>query len=276
MNIVTLTTDFGLRDFSVGVTKAALMQLIEGVQIVDISHQISPFNLAEAAYILKHSYAAFPKGSIHIVGIESERTPENQHLAIAFDDHFFVGANNGIFSLLMEEQQADKIVEINIHDNLMSTFPVLDTFVQIAAHLAKKGSLDVIGKPLKKIKELKNIKPVVDHDKKQILGSVIYIDNYGNIITNITQKLFESVGKTRPFTIFARTVKFKQLFTSYGAAIDWSLPKEKRQEDGKKMALFNSVGHLELALYKSNPETVGGANTLFGLTYRDVITVQFE
>jgi hypothetical protein len=105
---------------------------------------------------------------------------------------------------------------------------------------------------------------------------VIYIDNYGNIITNITQKLFESVGKTRPFTIFARTVKFKQLFTSYGAAIDWSLPKEKRQEDGKKMALFNSVGHLELALYKSNPETVGGANTLFGLTYRDVITVQFE
>jgi len=276
MNIVTLTTDFGLKDFSVGVTKAALMQRIEGVQIVDISHQISPFNLAEAAYILKYSYSAFPKGSIHIVGIESEQTPENQHLAMAFDGHFFIGANNGIFSLLMEEKKAEKIVEINIHNNIISSFPVLDTFVQIAAHLSQNGTLEVVGRPLKKIKELTNIKPVVDPEKKQLLGSVIYIDNYGNIITNITQKLFQSIGKTRPFTIFARNVKFKKIHASYSDAIDWSLPKEKRQEDGKKIALFNSAGHLELALYKSNPTTVGGANTLFGLTYRDVITIQFE
>ena len=119
MNIVTLTTDFGLKDFSVGVTKAALMQLIEDVHIVDISHQISPFNLAEAAYLLKNSFSAFPKGSVHIVGIESEKTPENKHLAIEFKGHFFIGANNGIFSLLMEDQNADKIVEINIHNNLM-------------------------------------------------------------------------------------------------------------------------------------------------------------
>ncbi len=276
MNIVTLTTDFGLKDFSVGVTKAALMQRIEGVQIVDISHQISPFNLAEAAYILKHSYSAFPKGSIHIVGIESEQTPENQHLAMAFNGHYFIGANNGIFSLLMEEQKAEKIVEINIHNNIISSFPVLDTFVQIAAHLSQKGTLEVVGRPLKKIKELTNIKPVVDPEKKQLLGSVIYIDNYGNIITNITQKLFQSIGKTRPFTIFARNVKFKKIHASYSDAIDWSLPKEKRQEDGKKIALFNSAGHLELALYKSNPTTVGGANSLFGLTYRDVITIQFQ
>lgn len=276
MNIVTLTTDFGLKDFSVGVTKAALMQCIENVQIVDISHQISPFNLAEAAYILKNSYGAFPKGSIHIVGIESEKTPENQHLVIAFDDHFFIGANNGIFSLLMEEKKADKIVEINIHNTLVSSFPVLDTFVQIAAHLSQKGTMEVIGKPINKIRELKNIKPIIDIDKKQILGSVIYIDNYGNIITNITKKQFESVGKTRPFTILARTVKFKKIHNSYSDAIDWSISREKRYEDGKKIALFNSVGHLELALYKSNPTTVGGASSLFGLTYRDAITIQFE
>ena len=275
MNIVTLTTDFGLKDFSLGVTKAALMQLIKDVQIVDISHQISPFNLAEAAYLLKNSFSAFPKGSVHIVGIESERTPENQHLAIEFKGHFFIGANNGIFSLLMEEQKADKMVEINIHNNLMSTFPVLDTFVQIAAHLLQEGKLEIVGNRIDKIKELKNIKPVIDPDKKQIMGSVIYIDNYGNIITNITKKLFESIGKTRPFTIYARTVKFRKIYASYGDAIDWGLPKEKRQEDGKKIALFNSAGHLELAIYKSNPTTVGGAQSLFGLSYRDTVTIEF-
>ena len=175
MNIVTLTTDFGLKDFSVGVTKAALMQLIEDVHIIDISHQISPFNLAEAAYLLKNSFSAFPKGSVHIVGIESEKTPENKHLVIEFKGHFFIGANNGIFSLLMEEQKADKMVEINIHNNLMSTFPVLETFVQIAAHLLQKGKLEIVGNKISEIKELKNIKPVIDPDKKQIMGSVISV-----------------------------------------------------------------------------------------------------
>ena len=117
---------------------------------------------------------------------------------------------------------------------------------------------------------------MIDPDKKQIMGSVIYIDNYGNIITNITKKLFESIGKTRPFTIYARTVKFRKIYASYGDSIDWGLPKEKRQEDGKKIALFNSSGHLELAIYKSNPTTVGGAQSLFGLSYRDTVTIEFE
>ena len=81
----------------------------------------------------------------------------------------------GIFSLLMEDLNADKIVEINIHNNLMTTFPVLDTFVQIAAHLLQKGKLEIVGNKINKIKELKNIKPVIDPDKKQIMGSVIYL-----------------------------------------------------------------------------------------------------
>ena len=161
MNIVTLTTDFGLKDFSVGVTKAALMQLIEDVYIVDISHQISPFNLAEAAYLLKNSFSAFPKGSVHIVGIESEKTPENKHLAIEFKGHFFIGANNGIFSLLMEDQNADKIVEINIHDKVLGSFPVLDVFVKVAAHISRGGRLEVIGKTIVNIKPIKNISPFI-------------------------------------------------------------------------------------------------------------------
>ena len=276
MNFITLTTDFGFKDFSVAITKANIYSNISNAIIVDISHQISPFNNTQAAYILKNSYKSFPKGTIHIIGIESELTPENSHLAMYFDEHYFIGANNGIFSLITEDLIPDKIVEINIHQNIISNFPVLDVFVKVAKHLSSKGSLDVIGKEIKKIKQLTEIKPVINQKKDQILGSVIYIDNYGNVISNITKKIFNEIGKSRSFTIEARRVKFKKIFSSYSQAIDFSIKKEKREEDGKKLALFNSVGHLELAIYKSNPETVGSASSLFGLNYRDQITIFFE
>ena len=273
---VTLTTDFGLKDYSVAVIKAALLDQISEVNIIDITHEISPYNLTETAYILKNVYAAFPKGSIHIIGVESELTPENIHIAMQLNGHFFIGADNGIFSLIKEDIMPEKIVAITIHNKVNTSFPVLDVFVQVAAHIARKGTLEVIGKPIQKIKELTDIKPVINTERNQIIGSVIYIDNYGNVITNITQKLFKEIGKSRDFTIFARTVKFKEIHSSYSEAIDFSVPKELREEDGKKVALFNVAGHLELAIYKSNPNTVGSASSLYGLDYRDLITIQFE
>ena len=259
MAIVTLTTDFGHKDFSVSVIKAALFQKIPKLTIVDISHHISPYNASETAYILKNAFRAFPNGSIHIIGVESEWTPEN-----------------GILSMIKEDLKASKIVEINIHQAVVSSFPVLDVFIHVAAHIARNGSLDIIGKPINKIKELTNIRPVINPEENQILGSVIYIDNYGNLITNIKKKLFYKIGKSRNFTIFARTVKFKKIYQGYSEAIDFNLPQGKREEDGKKLALFNSSEHLELAVYKSNPLTVGGAGSLFGLDYRDPVTVKFD
>ena len=276
MTIVTLTTDFGHKDHSVSVIKAALIHQISDLTIIDISHQISPYNPSETAYILKNAFRAFPKGSIHIVGVESEWTPENIHIAIEFEGHFFIGADNGILSMILENLKPTKIVEINIHKSIVTSFPVLDVFVSVAAHIARNGALEVIGKPIVKIKELTNINPVVNREGNQILGSVIYIDNYGNLVTNIKKTYFEEIRKTRNFIIFARTVKFKNIYKGYSGAIDFSLPKNKRDEDGKKLALFNSANHLELAVYKSNPQTVGGASSLFGLDYRDPVTIKFE
>lgn len=276
MAIVTLTTDFGHKDHSVSVIKAALIHQISDLTIIDISHQISPYNPSETAYILKNAFRAFPKGSIHIVGVESEWTPENIHIAIEFEGHFFIGADNGILSMVLENLKATKIVEINIHKSIVTSFPVLDVFVSVAAHIARNGALEVIGKPIVKIKELTNINPVVNREGNQILGSVIYIDNYGNLVTNIKKTYFEEIRKTRNFIIFARTVKFKNIYKGYSEAIDFSLPRNKRDEDGKKLALFNSANHLELAVYKSNPQTVGGASSLFGLDYRDPVTIKFE
>ena len=210
------------------------------------------------------------------MGVESEYTPENIHIVMQFEGHFFIGADNGIFSLIGEDIKPEKTVAINIHKTVTSSFPVLDVFVQVAAHIARKGTLEVIGSPLKNIKELTNIKPVISQDGNQIMGSVIYVDNYGNVITNITKKLFKEIGKSRAFTINARMVKFKEIFDSYSQAIDFSIAKEQREEDGKKLALFNTAGHLELAVYKSNPNTVGSASSLFGLDYRDLISIHFE
>tara|TARA_B100001758_G_C18397068_1_gene606618 strand:- start:1235 stop:2065 length:831 start_codon:yes stop_codon:yes gene_type:complete len=276
MRIVTLTTDFGTKDYFVSATKAAILSEVKNATIIDISNQIDPFNATQAAYVLKNAYKSFPKGTIHLVGVDSELTPENGHLAMFFDGQYFIGADNGIFSLIANGNKIDEIVSINIHKNIVTSFTILDVFVKIAGHISRNGRLDVIGKKIKSILELTNVNPVINNKKNKILGSVIYIDNYGNVITNITEKIFKEIGKSRNFTINARTITFKKIFNSYSEAIDFKIDKEKREEDGKKIALFNTAGHLELAIYKSNPSTVGSASSLFGLKYRDVVTIIFD
>ncbi len=275
MPIITLTTDFGEKDHFVGGVKGAIYNELETVRIVDISHAISPFHISEASYIIQNAYRNFPQGSIHIIGIDSGLTPENKHLAVLLDGHYFICANNGIISMLASEIKPEKIVEINIHDRLDSNFPVRDVFVKVACHLARGGTLEVIGKSISKVKELKGIRPVVNPEANQIMGTIIYIDNYGNVISNIKKALFEKIGKGRPFKITARTATFTEVFNNYSDAINFELPAVKREEDGKKLAIWNSGNFLELAIYKSNPTTVGSASSLFGLEYRDTITVNF-
>jgi len=276
MPIVTLTTDFGEKDHYVGAVKGSIYSELNEVRIVDISHSISPFHITEAAYVIQNAYSSFPKGSIHIIGIDSELNPENRHIAVELDGHYFICANNGIISMLASEIRPAKIVEINIHDRLASNFPVLDVFVKVACHLARGGTLEVIGKTITDIKELTGIRPVVNAEGNQILGNVIYIDNYGNVISNINKTLFDEVGKGRKFKITARTANFSSVFKHYSDAINFDVAADRREEDGKKLALWNSSNYLELAIYKSNPKTVGSASSLFGLEYLDTVTVNFS
>lgn len=276
MSIITLTTDFGHKDYFVSATKAALLQEAPSATIIDISHEISPFNHTEASYILKNAYINFPKGSIHIIGVDSEFSPENEHMIVSFDGHYFVGANNGIFSLIMEDQIIEKIVEINIHNTIITSFPVLDVFVKVAAHIARGGTMDVVGKEVKTIHKMVGVRPVINDIGNQLIGSVIYIDNFGNVVTNIKKADFLELQKMRPFTIFAQSVKFNIIYNSYVEAINYNIPKEQRNDDGKLIALWNSANHLELSIYKSNPSKVGSANSLFGLDFRTPVTVKFN
>ncbi|WP_435578696.1 SAM hydrolase/SAM-dependent halogenase family protein [Gilvibacter sp.] len=275
MPIITLTTDFGEKDHFAGAVKGGIYSALDEVRIVDISHSISPFHISEAAYIIQNAYKSFPAGTIHIIGIDSELNPENKHIAVYLDGHYFVCADNGIISMITQEFRPEKMVEINIHDRLKSNFPVLDVFVEVACHIARGGTLDVIGKDIQQIKQLKGITPVINADATQIIGNVIYIDNYGNVITNINRTLFENTRKGRGFNISARTVRFNKVFERYSDAINFDVHPDRREEDGKKLAVWNSSGYLELAIYKSNPSTVGSASTLFGLGYRDTVTVKF-
>ncbi|WP_347374988.1 SAM-dependent chlorinase/fluorinase [Aequorivita sp. Q41] len=275
MAIITLTTDFGEKDHFVGAVKGAIYTEMEDAKVVDISHSVSPFHLHEAAYIIQNAYKSFPLGSIHVIGVDSELNPENKHIAVFMDGHYFVCADNGIISMLTSEVRPEKIVEINIHDRVISNFPVLDVFVKVAGHISRGGTLDVIGKNITEIKELTGIKPVISNKESQISGNVIYIDNYGNVVSNITKKMFEEVGRGRDFIVNARTAKFDRIYAHYSEAINFDLPPEKREEDGKKLALWNSSNYLELAIYKSSSKTVGGATSLFGLDYRDAIMINF-
>lgn len=275
MPIITLTTDFGEKDHFAGAVKGAIYSELPDVRIVDISHSISPFNISEAAYITQNAYTGFPKGTIHIVGIDSELSPENKHIAVLLDDHYFICANNGIMSMICQDILPEKIVEINIHDKIETSFPVLDVFVKVACHIARGGTLEVIGKVINTIKPIKHLVPFVNDEKNQIIGTVIYIDNYGNVITNITRKFFETVQKTRNFEIAARNYKFKTINERYNDVVNFDIPEENRNDQGKSMVVFNTSGYLEIAIYKSNSRSVGSASTLMGLKPMDTVTVNF-
>lgn len=275
MAIITLTTDFGEKDHFVGAVKGAIYSEMPEIRIVDISHSISPFNTSEAAYIIQNAYRSFPKGTIHVIGIDSELNPENKHIALKLDDHYFICANNGIMSMICSEIVPEKIVEININDKIQTNFPVLDVFVKVACHIARGGTLEVIGKPITEIKPIKNIAPYVNEDKMQIIGNVLYIDNYGNVVTNIKKSFFETIQKGRSFEISARNYKFKTIYKKYSDFVNFEISEDKRHDEGRGLVVFNSGGFLEIAVYKSNSATVGSASTLMGLNLMDTVSVNF-
>jgi S-adenosylmethionine hydrolase len=284
MSIITLTTDYGLKDHFVGALKGKIISEFREATIIDISHDIDAFNFAEAAYIIGASYSSFPKGTVHLIGVDIELNSENIHIAMQWNDHYFICADNGILSMLIQKIVPQKIVAINIHDRLPSDATDFDVFVKVACHLAKGGLLNVIGKEIKAIKEVTELQAVVLDN--QIKGYVIYIDNYGNVVTNISKSLFLETGKGRPYEItFGRSYEqgiqrnkkiypIKSIFSKYSDIISDRFTIKERE--GEKLAIFNEAGFLEIAIFRSNPDNVGSAHSLLGLNYRDVVTIDFK
>jgi S-adenosylmethionine hydrolase len=273
MSIITLTTDYGLKDHFVGALKGKIVSEFMDATVIDISHYIDPFNIAEAAYIISSAYSSFPKGTVHLIGIDIELNRENHHIAMQWNDQYFICADNGILSILIQKILPQKLVAINIHDRFPSDATDLDIFVKVACHLAKGGLLNVIGKEIKNIKEVTEIKAIVQDN--QIRGFVIYIDHFGNVVTNISKQLFLEVSKSRPYEVLFKRQTIKTILPKYSDVCSTEKYPLKYYE-GERLAIFNEAGFLEIAIFRSNPETVGSASSLLGLSYRDIVIVDFK
>jgi len=176
----------------------------------------------------------------------------------------------------MNKLRPEKLVEINIHDRISSNFTTLDAFVSTACHIARGGTLEVIGKPITRIRAISGVTPKISETKNIIYGQVIYIDNYGNSVANINEEIFEQIGKGRKFEISARNERFNKIFKRYSDIINFDDDEKKRDVDGKGLVIFNSAGYIEIATYKSNPLTVGSASTLFGLQINAPVIITFK
>lgn len=274
MSIITLTTDYGLKDHHVGVLKGKIITEFSEAKIVDISHFIDPFNTFEASYILAAAYSKFPKGTVHIVGVDIELNKENKHIVVLFDDHYFICSDNGILSLMMQNSVPQRMIEINIHEHLINNPTDIDAFIKAATHIAKGGNWNDLGIETTVIKDVTDLKPLVSDDTKVLKGFVIYIDNYGNVVTNITKKMFTEVAKNRPFEIELNQRKITKIHSKYSDIANFNEDTIKENE-GKLLGIFNESNFLEIAIFRSNLATVGSAHTLLGLGYRDVVLVEF-
>ncbi|MGV8880309.1 MAG: SAM hydrolase/SAM-dependent halogenase family protein [Sphingobacteriaceae bacterium] len=258
MAIITLTTDLGDKDIYQAALKGSILKLLPQVNIVDITHAVAAFNVPQAAFILKNSFHYFPENTVHLIGIDTVYNNDTKYLAVAYKKHFFVGADNGIFSLMFDETPL-KIVEINILQDLKFLhFPLADIFVKAACHLAKGGTLDDIGLTVQRIEQKMNLQPVIENNL--IKGSVIYIDSFQNVITNITKELFNKVQNGRRFTLyFKRNESINHLSWHYSEV-----------PEGEKLCLFGISDHLEIAINKGN------ASGLLGLNYGDIVRIEFQ
>src|SRR5690606_27549215 len=138
------------------------LSIMPNANIVDITHEVPSFNISYAAFVLKNVYNYFPSGTVHLIGIDSVFSEQSKYVALKHHDHYFVGADNGIFSLLFEEAP-DEIVELNIMQDLKYLhFPLVDIFVKAAIHLAKGGKLREIGLPTDAVEERMLLHPVIE------------------------------------------------------------------------------------------------------------------
>lgn len=264
MAIITLTSDLGLRDHYVASVKAAILSQAPLSTIVDISHEVRSFDINAASFLLRSVWSQFPLGTVHVIGINPEFTTKQTHIVVQYMSHYFIGADNGIFSLLFDEEPED-IYEITIPQGADWTFPMKGVFATAASHLSKGGAPEFLGKRIESIQHVFN--PKVIEEENLLKGRVQYVDHYGNVYTNISKEIFESIGKKRIFAI---------QFKSSGFAITRISSYYTDVVEGERLAMWASNGLLMLAIHGGASDHGGGAADLFGLQINDVIRIEFN
>ena len=256
MQIITLLSDWNNEDYYLAAVKGKLASLCPDCKVVDISHKVSPFNIQEAAYILRNAYPFFPPGTIHIVSVLSEETENATHHIVHAGGQYFIGADTGLFYMVFGEEM--KVYEMDVpQDSFYHTFPALDRFVKVAVMLAQGKPVQEAGVETATVKKKLWLTPIINEDS--VTAHVQYIDSFENLILNIDRNTFEQARKGRKFTIHVRNQKIHQLSTRYS-----SVPY------GELLALFNTFEYMEIAINQGN------ASKLLGINIKDAIRIEFE
>lgn len=257
MAIITLTSDWGTRDHYTGAVKGTILRLCPTAQIIDITHEIPHFNVQQAAFILKNCYQDFPEGTVHILDVTSDQHLPEQPCAVLHKGHYFIGPDNGVFFLLFNGRPEQMYLINTVDGTPPASFAARQVYVPAACHIMAGNPVEslgaVFGNPVIRMP----YQPVIQGD--MIKGHVIHIDAYGNVFTNISEKLFRTMVGDRPFRISFRSpgYKIEQIGQSYKGGKDMFL-----------VALFSSCGYLEIAIRN------GKAGGLLGLKQEDMITLE--
>ena len=255
MAIITFMSDFGHRDHYVAAVKAKIFSINPNINVVDITHHIDHFNISHAAFVLRSVYKDFPKGTVHLVAVNSPVKEADKLMAFKFEDYYFVGVDNGLFSLLSDKPIMPVAVELQ-RDAISGIFPERSVLAGAAVSLASGASIYNLGKQVEQMKLMLNRQLRIT--KNQIVGHVIHVDHYGNLMTNISRDIIEEVRNNRQFTVAFGREMVDSIVTSYNSL-----------DHGDVMALYNSNGFLEITL------SLGNAAELLGLGYDSAVTVSF-
>ena len=236
MQVVTLTTEWKPDDIFSGIIKGKLCSLCPGVIIIDNATGIPAFNISHASFVIRNTYNNYPKGSIHIICVHSEANKEQDHLIVKAKDHFFIGTDNGIFNLILNSDP-DEVIKIE-HDGITDE---LEIFAHAACGLLSGKNPVQLGKPMKNVIERVPLRATIDKDV--IIGSIIFIDSYGNVLSNITREVFNRVFENRDFRIL---IQSNRNFTTHISLNYGDVPV------GEMLTRFNSLDLLEISINGAN------------------------
>ncbi|MEL6561468.1 MAG: SAM-dependent chlorinase/fluorinase [Bacteroidota bacterium] len=259
MAVITFMSDFGTRDHYVAAVKSQIISVNPTLNIIDISHDIKLFDLSHASFVMKHVYKEFPKGTVHLLAVDSVGRRSDKYLAFKVEEYYFICPDNGLISLITD-QPPTAVVDINSLLGNKSTFPAKDIMAPAAARLSSGGNIHEMGKPVEQYIQL--IGRQVKATKKEIVGNVVRVDHYGNLITNIVKSEFEkihSLNEQKGFTIRAGREVFNKV-NQYFYQVD----------PGDCYLIFNSNGLLQIGINKGN------ASVLLGLQRDAPIFIQFN
>ena len=262
--VITMLTDFGVEDEYVGVMKGVIATISSSAQIVDISHHIARHDVQQAAFVLKHAYRYFPKGSIHIVVVDPGVGGHRKILCLKHNGHFFIAPDNGVLSLVVHNKKAEALCDVTNDRYFLKpvshTFHGRDIFAPVAAHLAEGVVMSAFGKELaqKNMHLLTVSVPIVSAD--ELIGEVISIDRFGNLVTNIERQTYLAYTRDRgPGNVVIKLGDYgiRGVSQSYEAV-----------KTGTPVAIFGSRNLLEISVNQAK------ANTYFGATVGQTVKLQ--